>query len=107
MDGSGKDYVVMTDIFGRNVIITKERLNHILMKHPEMKKVGNKIRDVLSDPEYIRQSMYDDEVILYYKYFASIKKYITVVVKTHTHSFVLTSYINDRIKRGGTLWKKR
>lgn len=107
MDGNGKDYVIITDAFGRNVKITKERLNHILMTHPEMEKVGNKIRDVLNDPEYIKQSTYDDEVILYYKYFTSIKKYITVVVKIHTHSFVLTSYVTDRIKKGGTLWRKK
>jgi hypothetical protein len=107
MGGSGKNHVIIVDVFGRNVIITKERLNHIFMTHPEMKRIGNKIRVVLNDPEYIKRSTYDDEVILYYKYFASIQKYITVVVKIHTHSFVLTSYTTDRIKKGGTLWRKK
>jgi len=106
MEGNGNTHVIK-DIFGRNVRITKERLDHIFKTHPEMKKVKNKISDILKDPEYIKQSKYDDEVILYYKYFTSIKKYITVVVKIHAHNFVLTSYITDRIKEGDTLWRRK
>lgn len=61
----------------------------------------------IKDPEYIKRSKYDHEVILYYKCFPSIKKYITVVVKIGIHNFVLTSYIADRIKKGDTLWRKK
>lgn len=105
MEGNRKSRVI-TDVFGRNVRITKERLNHILMVHPEMKKLEDKISHVLKDPDYIKQSTYDEEVILYYKYFTSIKKYITVVVKRDMY-FVLTSYITNRIKEGDVLWRKK
>ncbi len=97
----------ITDVFGRNVRIIRERLSHIIKTHPEMEKMGNKISDVLKDPEYIKRSKYDDKVILYYKYFTSIKKYITVVVKINVYSFVLTSYITDKIKKGDVLWRKK
>ena len=107
MKGNRKDCIIITDAFGRKVRITKERLNHIFVTHPEMKKVENKIPDVLGDPEYLKKSKYNDEVVLYYKYLPSIKKYITVVVKIQRHSFVLTSYMTDRIKKGDTLWRKK
>lgn len=87
--------------------MTGERLNHIFMTHPEVKKFENVIRDVLKDPCILKRSVYDKEVVLYYKYFEPIKKYITVAVKINVDSFVLTSYITDRIKEGDIIWKKR
>ena len=104
MESKRKNYVII-DVFGSSVRITKERLSHILMVHPEMKEFQDKIADVLMDPDYIKQSTYDEEVVLYYKYFTSIKKYIIVVVKRHMY-FVLTSYMSDRIKKGDVLWRK-
>jgi hypothetical protein len=56
--GSNRSKVI-TDIFGRNIRIAKERLNHILMIHPEMKEFKDKIGDILKNPEYIKRSKYD------------------------------------------------
>jgi len=97
---------MIKDKFGREVRITRERLNHIIITHPEMKEFENELSEVLRNPELVKKSVYDEEVLLYYKYFTSIKKYITVVVKIDTYSFMLTSYITDRIKEGDIIWRK-
>ncbi len=99
--------VITKDRFNREIRMTRERLNHIFMTPPEVKKFENVISDVLRDPCILKRSVYDEEVVLYYKYFEPIKKYITVAVKINVDSFVLTSYITDRIKEGDIIWKKR
>lgn len=78
---------MIKDKFGRDVRITRERLNHIIITHPEMKEFENELGEVLRNPDLVKRSVYDEEVLLYYKYFISIKKYITIVVKITTYSF--------------------
>ena len=70
--------------------------------HPELKAHLDKLSEVLSNPDEIRRSRFDKNVLLIYKFFASIKdgKYINVTVKINDRNFVLTAYITDRIRAG-------
>jgi len=38
-----------------------------------MKEFENELSEVLRNPELVKKSVYDEEVLLYYKYFTSIK----------------------------------
>lgn len=85
------------------VELTDERKSHIVLKHPELKTHIKKISQVLSSPDTIRRSKFDQESLLFYKYFDKIKggKYINVTVKKgEERNFILTAYITDRIRAG-------
>jgi len=89
-------------VIGKTVELTAERKNYILAKHPELKPHFNKIRNVLIKPDEIRRSKRNQQVLLFYKYFAKILggKYIVVVTKFDTRNFVITAHITDKIKIG-------
>jgi hypothetical protein len=65
-------------------------------------------RERWEEPELIKTSVYDPEVVLYYKHFKNILggKYMVTVIKMNTDRFVLTGYISDRIKEGEVIWRK-
>ena len=94
--------IFYSPIFGE-AELTAERKGHVLKAHPELKAHLKKLYNVLSDPDQIRRSRFDENVLLFYKFFASIKdgKYINVTVKIgQERNFILTSYITDRIRAG-------
>ncbi len=95
--------------FERKVIeLPPERWKHITTEHPEVKKLKNKIKEVLRKPDIVKGSKRDKNVWLYYKFSQEIfgGKYLLVVVKKGDKSFILTFYITDRIKKGDFIWKK-
>lgn len=90
------------------VILTLERKTHVRTYHPDVQKHTGKIREVLLSPDQIRESKYDEDAILFYKFYPEIKggKYVSVVVKKGARNVILTCYLTDRIKGGALLWKK-
>ncbi len=97
------------DKFGNSIELTEERWNHIVKEHPEILSFKDRIADVLKEPDYIKRSGRDADVLIYYKFYDDILegKYLLVVVKKDIRSFVLTGYITDAIKKGETLWEKK
>ena len=89
-------------ILGKTVELTIERKLHILTSHPDMKFHLVKLQQVFTLPDAIRRSRIDNDVLLFYKYFANIKggKYIVITVKTGQRNFVLTAYLTDKIRAG-------
>ncbi len=96
------------DQFNRKIKLTNERWKHITDTHPELKELLKELSGTLEDPELIKSSIYDDDVILFYRFYEHIYegKYICVVVKL-CEEIVITSYITDRIKRGEVVWIKK
>jgi len=94
---------------GKIIELIPERKNHIFEFHPDVKAHFAKVSKVLESPDQIRKSKYDPEVLLFYKYFANIKegKYLTVVVKIDKRSFILTSYLTDKIITGEKIYEKK
>lgn len=101
--------MIITDIFNDTVELTDERWHHIIKEHPEIEPYKEKVQEVLSMPDYVKRSLRDSEVLLYYKFYSAIYdgKYMLVVAKKGLRSFILTCYITDIIKRGETLWEKK
>ncbi|MDD2710587.1 MAG: hypothetical protein PHV34_21620 [Verrucomicrobiae bacterium] len=99
----------ITDCFGRPVRLTDERMAHIL-EHPEMQGMGDAILAALQHPQMVRRSRSDDEVRLFYEYYAQSivgGKWLCVVVKyfdLNNDAFVITAYFTDKPKDGETLW---
>lgn len=95
------------DIFGRLIHLTDERISHIQSQHPEIKSAQKHVKEVLQSPQFIIRSVYDSEVVLYYRFYLNLMhgKYLVVVVKRNLRNFVLTTYITNRIKGGKILWQ--
>ena len=96
------------DVFGNEVVLTEERLRHIL-KRPEMKGQELRILETLESPVEVRRSIHDRNVWLFYRFFHRTpvgSKYLAVVVKVLSRrGFIITSYFTDRIKKGEIVWK--
>ena len=88
--------------------LTEERWKYIILKHPEVKLYYDEIDFVLANPEVVKISKRDKNVLLYYKYFSKIfdGKYLLVVVKKNKRDFIITIYITDKIKGGEVIWEK-
>jgi len=101
--------LIYTDIFGDSIELTTERWLHIVKEHPEVRQYKSRIKEVLKEPDYIKRSKRDAEVLLYYKFYKDIfkGKYMICVVKKGIRSFILTCYITDTIKKGVSLWERR
>ena len=99
---------MIEDKFGNKIKLALDRLNHILITHPEIKGLKDKIGETLKDPDVIKQSIYESKVHIYYKYYKKKpqEKYLVVVTRIDINNFVITTYITDRIKKGDLIWKK-
>ena len=74
---------ILTEYQGRLIRLTEERLLHIL-EHPEMKTMEAAIETTLKNPEYVKRSRTDENVILNYHYYPQTilrNKWLCVVVK--------------------------
>lgn len=90
---------------GFSVKLTEERYFHIITRHPEILDKEDKIKEAVSNPDFIKGSKFDSNVALFYKSVA--KDYIVVVVKkTGYDGFVITAYLTDFVKEGDIIWKK-
>ncbi len=96
-----------SDRFNRRIKLTEEGWNHITETHPELKGMLKELEGALENPELIKKSAYNENVVLFYRYYEHIYegKHICVVVKLDNESIV-TAYITDRIKGGEIVWKK-
>lgn len=89
-------------ILGKVIELSGERKKHIRLRHPDVGFYFHFLGGVLTDPDEIRQSRYDKNVLLFYKYFAKIEhgKYLVIVIKVNERNFVLTVYLTSKIKTG-------
>jgi len=101
---------IIRDCFGHDVRLTDERLAHIA-QHVELMGMENEIEHVLRSPTEVRVSVSDDDVRLFYEFYAQTRvggKWLCVVVKYLTDdAFVITAYLTDALKAGETVWPKK
>ncbi len=64
--------MIYIDIFKASIELTDERWRHIIREHPEVEQYRERIQEVLSDPDYVKASNRDSEVLLYYKFYEDI-----------------------------------
>ncbi len=91
-----------TDELGNEVRLTDERLRHILRGHPEMAFQLHRFAETLSGPDAVRRSKSSPTVELYYRLYPDLRgrnRYVCLVVKRESsYSFILTAYLDRRIK---------
>ena len=87
---------------GNEVRLTDERLRHILRSHPEMAFQLHRFAETLTSPDAVSPSRSNPTIQLYYRLYPDLRgrnRYICLVVKRErTYSFILTAYLDRRIK---------
>lgn len=97
-----------TDVHGRGIRLTNERLRHVREAHPELTAPLSFLGETLQQPDQVRRSRTDPSVELYYRYYEATpvtSKYCCAVVKATSDPFLITLYFTDTIKRGEVLWR--
>lgn len=93
-------------VLGKKISFTKERYIHITIRHPELEGKEQEIIKTLTNADFVQESVYDKNVLLYYK-LTGKGGYIVVAVKLlNNHGFIITAYIANTIKKGEIIWKK-
>ena len=87
---------------GNEVRLSDERLRHILRRHPEMAYQVHRFVETLAEPDAISPSRSRPAVRHYYRLYPDLlgrNRYVCIVVKQERgYSFVLTAYLDRRIK---------
>lgn len=96
----------ITCVLGKRIRFTRERYIHIISRHPEMKGRETAIEETLWNADFVQESIYDRNVLLYYRSIGR-NQYMVIVTKIlNNHGFIITSYIADVVKKGVIVWKK-
>ena len=92
---------------GLTVRVTRERWNLITtIKHPVMLGQEGAVKETLENPEQVRQSRSDAQVLLFYQA-AGEKRWVCAVSKHATdQGSLITAYPPDAIKEGMQIWPK-
>jgi len=104
-----KETNIFCPFLNAQVAVPSERTEHIFEYHPDVKLFIHRLREVIQQPDEIRVSSTDPEVVLFYRFYYDIfrGKYLAVVLKRNDPKFLLTAYFTDTIKEGEQLWKKK
>ena len=92
---------------GFKVRVTLERWRLITtVKHPVMVSREAIVKDTLENPEQVRQSRVDPQVLLFYKA-EGASRWVCAVAKHEANTgFLITAYPTDAIKEGTQIWPK-
>ncbi|MEK6926299.1 MAG: PBECR2 nuclease fold domain-containing protein [Nanoarchaeota archaeon] len=86
----------ITDKTGRKIYLSKERWNHITSPsspHSYMANYLEKVKETLSNPDKIVESIYEDSKVFYYRYYKDNGKFLRVIVKyLNGRGYVITTY---------------
>ena len=75
-------------------------------KHPAVAQYETKLRFCLQQPDFIRASVKDADVHLYYLQVGKIFLCLVVAPGDGDSRFVVTAYLTKRAKPGDGLWTK-
>ena len=91
-----------TDEHGNEVRLTDERLRHMLRRRPEMAFQLHRLAGTLAEPDAVRVSKSGPTIGLYYRLYPDLRgrnRHLCLVVKRgNGYSFILTGYLDRRIK---------
>ena len=78
----------------------------LIIKHPDIAALEAKVIETLTQPDEIRQSNCDPNIILFYLTLRTKRWVVVVVRRLNGDGFVITAYQTDAIKEGDTIWRK-
>ena len=100
-------YFEVTSKLDKRVYVTKSRWNLIIKtKHLEIEGKEKEVKETLTNPDEIRQSINDESVYLYYKNYGKLSLSVAAKHK-NGEGFIITIYYTDRIKEGKQIYKAK
>lgn len=85
---------------------SEEHWQKIIIKHPDIAELELEIQQTLSNPDEIRRSSHDPNVLLFYLILKEKRWVAAVARRLNGDGFLITAYQTDAIKEGETLWHK-
>ncbi len=77
----------------------------VLHKHPVLVGQEEEVRRALEDPDEVRRSRKDSQVVLFYR--GRAPRWLCAVARRVDDSgFLITAYLTDAIKVGDTIWTR-
>lgn len=78
----------------------------LLIKHPDLANLETEVQQALANPDEIRRSSRDPNVLLFYLTIKNLRWVVAVARQLNRDGFLITAYQTDAIKEGETLWRK-
>jgi hypothetical protein len=75
------------------------------MKHPVLRNLRDRVVEAIREPDEIRRSIRDRQVLVFHKRW-QLRWMSAVVRVTATGGFLVTAYPADKIKAGELVWTK-
>ncbi|MEO0942670.1 MAG: hypothetical protein AAFY30_14060 [Cyanobacteria bacterium J06642_12] len=78
----------------------------LIAKHPDIAELENLVRQALADPDEIRRSSRDRDVLLFYLSHKQKRWVVAVARRLNGDGFLITAYQTDAIKEGESIWHR-
>jgi hypothetical protein len=85
---------------------SEEYWQKIIAKHPDIADLEAEVRQVLIDPNEIRRSNRDPNLLLFYLIMRERRWVVAVARRLNGDGFLITAYQSDAIKEGEALWHR-
>ena len=85
---------------------SEEYWEKLIVKHPDIADLELEIQQALANPDEIRRSSRDPNVLLFYLVLKERRWVVAVARRLNSDGFLITAYQTDAIKEGETLWHK-
>ncbi len=92
------------DPLGNSIVLEETQWNHIVFRHPEMMDKLDDVKTVISDPDYIFESIKSSSVWVYQRK-TSQGEYLSLVINLDK-KFIITGYLSENVKKGVLIWQK-
>lgn len=90
--------------------LTKERWNHIVLRHPELDGQKDRVLETVTEPDLIQQGDFGELIaIRFYEKTPLTSKYLVTIYKEamNTDGFIITAYYATKpSERRNTVWKQ-
>ena len=89
-----------------HVRTSDEYWQKLIIKHPDIADLETEVKQALAEPDEIRRSSRDPNVLLFYLTLKQQRWVVAVARRLNGDGFLITAYQTDAIKEGETLWRK-
>lgn len=90
--------------------LTKERWNHIILRHPELDGQKEQVLETITDPDMIQEGDFEELIaIRFYDKTPLTSKYLVVIYKevVETDGFIISAYYTNKpSERRKVIWKR-
>ena len=91
---------------GFRVRTSKEYWQKLIVKHLDIAELEAEVIQALTNPEEIRQSRRDSNIVLFYLTLKEKRWVVAVARRLNGDGFLITAYQTDAIKEGDLIWHR-